>query len=119
MDKGGADLIADGRIKVRSGVSPQKFTDRCIVLSDGSELEADVVIFAFVHLPFFLGTCVLILGTLHSTGYVNMREVNAELFGEEVIGKTDEVYGLDAEGEIKGSYRPSGHPGVRCVFTLP
>ena len=48
-----------------------------------------------------------------------MREVNAELFGEEVIGKTDEVYGLDAEGEIKGSYRPSGHPGVRCDITLP
>ena len=68
---------------------------------------------------FFLGTCILILGTLHSTGYVNMREVNAELFGEEVIGKTDEVYGLDAEGEIKGSYRPSGHPGVRCNITLP
>ncbi len=41
-----------------------------------------------------------------------MREVNAELFGENVIGKTDEVYGLDEEGEIRGSYRPSGHPGV-------
>ena len=41
-----------------------------------------------------------------------MREVNTELFGEEVIGQTDEVYGIDCEGEIKGSYRPSGFPGV-------
>ncbi|RPD81236.1 dimethylaniline monooxygenase (N-oxide-forming) [Lentinus tigrinus ALCF2SS1-7] len=98
MDKGGADLIADGSIKVRSGVSPQNFTDGSVVLSDGSKLEADVVIFA--------------------TGYVNMREVNAELLGEGVIGQTDEVYGLDAEGEIKGSYRPSGHPGVRHLVCI-
>ena len=41
-----------------------------------------------------------------------MREANVELFGEDVINQTEEVYGLDEEGEIKGSYRPSGHPGV-------
>ncbi|KAI0750678.1 hypothetical protein C8Q80DRAFT_1267999 [Daedaleopsis nitida] len=92
LDKGGADMIADGEIKVRSGVSPQKFTEKALVLSDGTELEADIVIFA--------------------TGYVNMREVNTELFGEEVIGQTDKVYGIDCEGEIKGSYRPSGFPGL-------
>ena len=47
-----------------------------------------------------------------STGYLNMREANANLFGRHVIDKTDEVWGLDDEGEIKGSYRPSGYPGV-------
>ncbi len=41
-----------------------------------------------------------------------MREANAELLGKNVIEQTEEVYGLDDEGEIKGSYRPSGHPGV-------
>ena len=41
-----------------------------------------------------------------------MREANANLFGRHVIDKTDEVWGLDDEGEIKGSYRPSGYPGV-------
>ena len=49
---------------------------------------------------------------LPSTGYANMREVNAALFGQDVIDKTDEVYGLDEEGELRGSYRPSGYPGV-------
>ncbi|KAL7282322.1 hypothetical protein ACG7TL_003792 [Trametes sanguinea] len=92
LDKGGADLIADGRIKVRSGVSPQRFTESSLVLSDGSELAADVVIFA--------------------TGFKHMREANRETFGSEVIDQTDEVYGLDEEGEIKGSYRPSGYPGL-------
>lgn len=47
-----------------------------------------------------------------STGYVHIRETNIELFGKEVIDKTEEVYGLDEEGELKGSYRPSGQPGV-------
>ena len=30
-----------------------------------------------------------------------MREANVELFGEDVINQTEEVYGLDEEGEIK------------------
>ena len=46
LDKGGADLIADGKIKVKSGVTLKKFTDKSLVLSDGSELPADVVVFA-------------------------------------------------------------------------
>ena len=46
MDKGGADLIADGRIKIKSGVEPANFTDNSVVFSDGTELPADVVIFA-------------------------------------------------------------------------
>ena len=46
MDKGGADLIADGSIKVKSGPSLKQFTTKSLVLSDGSELPADVVVFA-------------------------------------------------------------------------
>ncbi|KAM5545582.1 hypothetical protein V8D89_000620 [Ganoderma adspersum] len=92
MDKGGADLVADGRIKVKSGVSPQRFTKTGLVLSDGTELPADLVVFA--------------------TGFVHIRETNRELLGGDIVDKTGEVYGLDEEGEIKGSYRPCGHPGL-------
>ena len=46
LDKGGADLIEDGRIKVKSGVSPERFTEDSVVLSDGTELPADLVVFA-------------------------------------------------------------------------
>ncbi|KAI1793660.1 dimethylaniline monooxygenase (N-oxide-forming) [Ganoderma leucocontextum] len=92
MDKGGADLIADGRIKVKSLVSLQRFTKNSVVLGDGTELPADVVVFA--------------------TGYSHIRETNTELLGEDVLNKTEEVYGLDNEGELKGSYRPCGHPGL-------
>ncbi|KAI0774159.1 dimethylaniline monooxygenase (N-oxide-forming) [Fomes fomentarius] len=92
QDKGGADLIEDGRIKVRSGVSLDRFTETGLVLSDGSELLADVVVFA--------------------TGYIQIRETNRELFGDENIEQTGPIYGLDEEGELRGSYRPSGHPGL-------
>ena len=35
------------------------------------------------------------------------------MLGDEVMSKTGPAYGLDKEGEINGSYRPCGHPGVR------
>jgi hypothetical protein len=35
-----------------------------------------------------------------------------ETFGKDVIDRTEEVWGLDAEGECRGCYRPSGQPGV-------
>ncbi|RDX55509.1 FAD/NAD-P-binding domain-containing protein [Lentinus brumalis] len=92
IDKGGADMIADGRIAVRSGVSLQRFTKRGLVLDDGTHTQADVVIFA--------------------TGYVTMRESNRDLLGDEVVSQIDEVYGLDEEGELDGSYRPCGYPGL-------
>jgi len=35
-----------------------------------------------------------------------------KLFGEETIERTGPVWGLDDEGELRGCYRPSGHPGL-------
>lgn len=46
LDKGGADLIASGAIKIKQGVSPTSFAPDGLVFSDGSHLRADVVIFA-------------------------------------------------------------------------
>ncbi|KAJ3550899.1 hypothetical protein NM688_g4973 [Phlebia brevispora] len=92
MDKGSADLFASGDIKVKAGVEPTAYTSTGFRLSDGSELRADAIILA--------------------TGYLNMREVNKTLFGADVIDKTSAVWGMDEEGEICGSYRPSGYPGL-------
>ena len=46
------------------------------------------------------------------TGYTHMREMHMELFGQDILGRTDKDWGLDEEGEINGSYRPCGFPGV-------
>ena len=53
-----------------------------------------------------------------STGYKNMREVIVKVFGEDVVGTTSIVNGLDEEGEVRGLFRPSGHPGVRLFCYL-
>lgn len=46
VDKGGADLIAAGDIKVKQGAEPVAFTETGLSFSDGTILEADSVIFA-------------------------------------------------------------------------
>lgn len=46
LDVGCGDKIIHGEIKVKSGVEITKFTKQSVVLSDGSAIEADVVIFA-------------------------------------------------------------------------
>ena len=41
-----------------------------------------------------------------------------ETFGNAVIDRTGEVWGLDDEGELRGCYRPSGQPGVSVQSNL-
>ncbi|KAI0086909.1 FAD/NAD(P)-binding domain-containing protein [Irpex rosettiformis] len=92
LDKGGADLIASGDIKIKQGVAPKAYTSDGLIFTDGSKLKADVVVAA--------------------TGYKYMRETSVALLGADVIDRTGQVWGLDAEGELSGTYRPSGHPGL-------
>ncbi|KIM85735.1 hypothetical protein PILCRDRAFT_816943 [Piloderma croceum F 1598] len=35
-----------------------------------------------------------------------------ETFSDNVIDHTEDVWGLDDEGEFRGCYRPSGQPGL-------
>lgn len=39
-----------------------------------------------------------------------------KIFGNEVIDSTKEMWGLDEEDEIRGAYRPTGHPAVIMAF---
>jgi len=90
IDVGVADMIIDGRVKVKSGLEIIEFKEAGVKYSDGSEQEVDAVILA--------------------TGFQNTRPSMEKTFGEEIISRTKKVWGMDEEGEICGSYRPSGHP---------
>ncbi|KAF9490871.1 dimethylaniline monooxygenase [Pleurotus eryngii] len=92
LDVGCSQLIIDGKVKVKQGVEIARLSSDLVHFTDGSTLEADVVILA--------------------TGYENIRDTMRELFGDEVIDKTGPVYGLDEEGESRSSFRRSGHPGL-------
>ena len=45
-DTGASKLIGEGKIKLKNDSQISHFTERAIVFENGSELEADVVVFA-------------------------------------------------------------------------
>ena len=49
---------------------------------------------------------------LRSTCFENIRELSKNLLGTDIVDGLSKIWGLDDEGELNGSYRPCGHPGV-------
>lgn len=81
IDVGCSKLIIDRKIKVKQspeGISG--FTHNALVLKDGSELEADIVVLA--------------------TGYDNMRTSVHKILGSKVAERCKDVWDLDEEGEL-------------------
>lgn len=91
VDVGASQLIVDKKIKIKQGHDVKSIKARSLVLADGSELEADEIVFA--------------------TGYQNMRETARKVFGDELADSVHDVWGFDDEGETRGMWRRSGHPG--------
>ncbi|KAF2095271.1 flavin-containing monooxygenase [Rhizodiscina lignyota] len=93
IDVGVGEKVAQGLIKVKSGTPIASFKKDGLVFEDGSELEADVIIFA--------------------TGFENsMRDRAADILGDEIADGLDGYYGLDEEGELRGVWKYTGHPGL-------
>lgn len=91
LDSGASQMIIDGKIHVKQGVEVVEVLESGLKFSDGTILEADDVIFA--------------------TGYQSMVTSAERIFGKEVASKTEGVWGMDEEGEIRGLWRASGHEG--------
>ncbi|GAP91948.1 putative flavin-binding monooxygenase-like protein [Rosellinia necatrix] len=92
IDVGTAQLIVDGKVKVKHGQGIDEILPNGVRLDDGTVLEADEIVCA--------------------TGYQNMRTATEAIFGTDVASKVGEVWGLDAEGETRIMWRQSGHPGL-------
>jgi thioredoxin reductase len=91
INVGASELIASGQIKVKQGQEIEEVLPRGLKFADGSELEADEIIFA--------------------TGYQNMRTQTRTIFGDEVANKVGDVWGFNEEGEMRTIWQQSGHPG--------
>ncbi len=92
IDRGASQMIVDGRIKIRrceGGISA--FHPNGLILADGTQLDADVVVYA--------------------TGYRGVEVIIERLMGPEIAGKVGAIGGLDAENERVGWWRPTGIPG--------
>jgi putative flavoprotein involved in K+ transport len=101
IDVGASDLIADGHIKLKAGVQVARLTERSVVLTDGSELTADLVVYA--------------------TGYGSMNNWAAALISQEVADKVGPCWGLGSgtakdpgpwEGELRNMWKPTAQDGL-------
>ncbi|TFK70711.1 FAD/NAD(P)-binding domain-containing protein [Pluteus cervinus] len=92
LDTGASQLIADGKIKLKNDSQISHFTETGIKFENGSELPADVVIFA--------------------TGLGDSRDHIRSICGEDILNRCKPVWGLDAEGELNGCWRDLGLKGL-------
>jgi putative flavoprotein involved in K+ transport len=101
IDVGASELVANGQIKLKSGVDVVELKEHSVLLSDGSELEADVVVYA--------------------TGYGSMNGWAADLISREVADKVGKVWGLGSnttkdpgpwEGEQRNMWKPTQQPAL-------
>jgi putative flavoprotein involved in K+ transport len=95
IDVGAADLIADGKVKLAHG-QIDHLTEDAVVLQDGTELPADLIVYA--------------------TGYGSMNGWAAELISQEVADQVGKVWGLGSdtakdpgpwEGEQRNMWKPT------------
>lgn len=91
IDVGASQLIIDGKVKVKQGQEVVEVLPRGLKFADGTELEADEIVFA--------------------TGYQNMRTQARAIFGDKVADRLGNIWGFDEGGEFRSLWRDSGHPG--------
>ena len=100
IDVGASELVARGDIKLRRG-AVSHLTEDAVVLEDGTELPADVVVYA--------------------TGYGSMNGWVADLISQEAADRVGKVWGLGSdttkdpgpwEGEQRNMWKPTQQPAL-------
>jgi putative flavoprotein involved in K+ transport len=95
IDVGASELVANGDIKLQSG-AVSHLTEHAVVMADGTELPADLVVYA--------------------TGYGSMNGWVADLISREVADQVGKVWGLGSgtakdpgpwEGEQRNMWKPT------------
>ena len=100
IDVGASELVADGDVKLKAG-EVARLTEHAVVMEDGTELPADLVVYA--------------------TGYSSMNGHAADLISQEVADKVGKVWGLGSdtkkdpgpwEGEQRNMWKPTQQEGL-------
>lgn len=96
INVGASELICNGDIKLVSGVGVEALSEDTVVLSNGTHLPADVVVYA--------------------TGYSSMNEFVADIVGRDVADKVGKCWGVGSdtrkdpgpwEGELRNMWKPT------------
>jgi putative flavoprotein involved in K+ transport len=100
IDVGASELVASGEVKLQAG-QVDHLTRDAVVMADGTELPADLVVYA--------------------TGYASMNGAVADLISQEVADRVGKVWGLGSdttkdpgpwEGEQRNMWKPTQQPGL-------
>ncbi|MFM2120044.1 MAG: hypothetical protein RL722_1512 [Pseudomonadota bacterium] len=96
IDVGACELIANGSVKLKSRNNIERINARSVTLTDGTELPADLLVYA--------------------TGYGSMNGWLADLISPEVADQVGKVWGLGSsttkdpgpwEGELRNMWKPT------------
>ena len=96
IDVGASELVINGSVKLKSGVNIKRIKENSVMLTDGTELPADLIVYA--------------------TGYGSMNGWAAELISQEVADKVGKCWGLGSdtskdpgpwEGEERNMWKPT------------
>jgi len=96
IDVGASELVANGEVKLKSGVDVVEIKDHAVVLSDGTELPADLIVYA--------------------TGYGSMNGWVARVISQDVADKVGKCWGFGSEttkdpgpweGELRNMWKPT------------
>ena len=99
IDVGASELVANSSIKLKSGVSFDHINANSVTLTDGTELPADLIVYA--------------------TGYGSMNGWLADLMSSAIADKVGKVWGLGSdtpkdpgpwEGELRNMWKPTQVP---------
>ncbi len=99
IDVGASELVANGSIKLKSGVNIDRINPTSVTLTDGTQLPADLLVYA--------------------TGYGSMNGWLADLISPQVADQVGKVWGLGSdtpkdpgpwEGELRNMWKPTQVP---------
>jgi putative flavoprotein involved in K+ transport len=100
IDVGASELVADGRVKLKTGAIEHVETDG-VVMADGTKLKADLIVWA--------------------TGYGSMNGWIAKLVDQQTADKVGKCWGLGSgtnkdpgpwEGELRNMWKPTQQPNL-------
>jgi len=84
LNVGASDLIADGLIKLKSGVQIERLDGRHAVFSDDSRIEVDLLVLA--------------------TGWKPLQEAVRRMVSDEVAERVGPIWGIGTNGELRNMF---------------
>lgn len=91
LNIGASELLIEGKIKLKVAVEIKRLESRKVIFSDGSALDADVLVLA--------------------TGYKPLQEGVRAMFGDGVADRVGPVWGIGDDGELNNMYARTAQEG--------